>query len=88
MTMEFNGKLQDLRKARSLTQEELAEAVFVSRTAVSKWESGRGYPSIGSLKELSIICIAVFIATRQPYAGIICFALLVTKPLMLSKHVR
>ncbi len=86
--MEFNGKLQDLRKARSLTQEELAEAVFVSRTAVSKWESGRGYPSIGSLKELSIICIAVFIATRQPYAGIICFALLVTKPLMLSKHVR
>ena len=36
MTMEFNEKLQELRKARSLTQEELAEAVFVSRTAVSK----------------------------------------------------
>ena len=53
MTMEFNEKLQELRKARSLTQEELAEAVFVSRTAVSKWESGRGYPSIDSLKELS-----------------------------------
>ena len=199
--MEFNGKLQDLRKARSLTQEELAEAVFVSRTAVSKWESGRGYPSIDSLKELSrffhvsideligpdeiaiaaeedkksfarrntalvcglldvlvalllfipafgngaedpsavsllalsgvsswakaafeavvgatalcglcevvaanldkpimgrrflmagtvlsIICVAVFIATRQPYAGIVCFALLVTKSLVLSKH--
>ena len=53
MTMEFNEKLQELRKARSLTQEELAEAVFVSRTAVSKWESGRGYPSIDSFKELS-----------------------------------
>ena len=53
MTMEFNEKLQELRKAASLTQEELAEAVFVSRTAVSKWESGRGYPSIDSLKELS-----------------------------------
>ena len=51
--MEFNEKLQELRKARSLTQEELAEAVYVSRTAVSKWESGRGYPSIDSLKELS-----------------------------------
>ncbi|MDO4796786.1 MAG: helix-turn-helix transcriptional regulator [Coriobacteriales bacterium] len=51
--MEFNEKLQELRKARSLTQEELAKAVFVSRTAVSKWESGRGYPSIDSLKELS-----------------------------------
>ena len=203
MTMEFNEKLQELRKAASLTQEELAEAVFVSRTAVSKWESGRGYPSIDSLKELSrffhvsideligpdeiaiaaeedkksfarrntalvcglldvlvalllfipafgngaedpsavsllalsgvsswakaafeavvgatalcglcevvaanldkpimsrrlliagavlpIICVAVFIATRQPYAGIVCFALLVTKSLVLSKHVR
>ncbi|MBR0403641.1 MAG: helix-turn-helix transcriptional regulator [Eggerthellaceae bacterium] len=51
--MEFSEKLQELRKARSLTQEELAEALYVSRTAVSKWESGRGYPSIDSLKELS-----------------------------------
>lgn len=51
--MEFNEKLQELRKARSLTQEELAEALFVSRTAISKWESGRGYPSLASLKEIS-----------------------------------
>ena len=51
--MEFNEKLQKLRKDRGLTQEELAEALFVSRTAISKWESGRGYPSIDSLKEIS-----------------------------------
>ena len=51
--MEFNEKLQELRKGRGLTQEELAQALFVSRTAVSKWESGRGYPSIDSLKEVS-----------------------------------
>ena len=51
--MEFNEKLQELRKSRGLTQEELAEALFVSRTAVSKWESGRGYPSLDSLKQLS-----------------------------------
>ncbi len=51
--MEFSEKLQELRKARSLTQEQLAEALYVSRTAVSKWESGRGYPSIDSLKGLS-----------------------------------
>lgn len=51
--MEFCEKLRELRKIRGLTQEELAEILYVSRTAVSKWESGRGYPSIDSLKEIS-----------------------------------
>ena len=51
--MEFHEKLQELRKKRGLTQEELAEALFVSRTAISKWESGRGYPSIDSLKQIA-----------------------------------
>ena len=48
--MEFNKKLQELRKQKGLTQEELAEKLYVSRAAISKWESGRGYPSIDSLK--------------------------------------
>jgi transcriptional regulator with XRE-family HTH domain len=39
--MEFNEKLQELRKQKQLTQEELAESLYVSRTAISKWESGR-----------------------------------------------
>ena len=51
--MEFNEKLQELRKQRGLTQEELAEILYVSRAAVSKWESGRGMPSIDSLKAIS-----------------------------------
>ena len=51
--MEFHEKLQELRKKKGITQEELAEALYVSRTAVSKWESGRGYPNIDSLKEIS-----------------------------------
>lgn len=51
--MEFNEKLQELRKSKGLTQEELAEALFVSRTAISKWESGRGYPNIDSLKGIA-----------------------------------
>jgi len=51
--MEFNEKLQQLRKQKGLTQEQLAELLFVSRTAVSKWESGRGYPNLESLKTIS-----------------------------------
>ena len=51
--MEFNEKLQNLRKQKGLTQEELAEKLYVSRTAISKWESGRGYPNIESLKAIS-----------------------------------
>ncbi|WP_027215511.1 helix-turn-helix domain-containing protein [Butyrivibrio fibrisolvens] len=51
--MEFGEKLLELRNGKGMTQEELAEDLFVSRTAISKWESGRGYPSIDSLKEIS-----------------------------------
>ena len=51
--MEFHEKIQELRKNRGLTQEELASALYVSRTAISKWESGRGYPNIDSLKDIS-----------------------------------
>lgn len=51
--MEFNEKLQELRKQKGLTQEQLGEVLYVSRTAISKWESGRGYPSIESLKQIS-----------------------------------
>ena len=51
--MELNKKLQELRKQKGLTQEELAERLYVSRTAISKWESGRGYPNIESLKAIA-----------------------------------
>ena len=51
--MEFNEKLQELRKQKGLTQEELAKSLYVSRTAISKWESGRGYPNIESLKAIA-----------------------------------
>lgn len=51
--MEFNEKLRTLRNQRGFTQEELAERLFVSRTAISKWESGRGYANIDSLKAIA-----------------------------------
>lgn len=48
--MEFGDKLKKLRTDRGLSQEELAAKIFVTRTAVSKWETKNGYPSIDSLK--------------------------------------
>lgn len=51
--MEFQNKLQLLRKQKELTQEQLASLLFVSRTAISKWESGKGYPNIESLKSIA-----------------------------------
>lgn len=51
--MEFNEKLQELRNRKGITQEELAQKLYVSRAAISKWESGRGYPNIDSLKTLA-----------------------------------
>ena len=57
--MELHEKLQELRKSRGLTQEQLAQRIYVSRTAISKWESGRGTPSIDSLKALSAFYIKI-----------------------------
>ena len=46
--MELHEKIRTLRVQNHMTQEELAERVFVTRTAVSKWETGKGYPGIDS----------------------------------------
>ena len=51
--MEFGEKIQKLRNENKWTQEHLAEKLYVSRTAVSKWESGKGYPNIDSLKDIA-----------------------------------
>lgn len=51
--MKLDEKLVQLRKEKGLTQLELAEAVRVSRQAVSKWESGGSLPSTENLRSLS-----------------------------------
>ena len=66
MHMEFHEKLQNLRKQKRLTQEELAQQLHVSRTAISKWESGRGYPNIDSLK---LIAKAFSVTVDELLAG-------------------
>lgn len=51
--MTFGEKLKKLRNDNGMTQEQLAEKIFVTRTAISKWETDNGYPSIDSLKTIS-----------------------------------
>ncbi|MCM1297356.1 MAG: helix-turn-helix domain-containing protein [Muribaculaceae bacterium] len=51
--MTFGQKLKKLRNENDLTQEQLADMIFVTRTAISKWETDNGYPSIDSLKAIS-----------------------------------
>lgn len=44
--MNLADRIQSLRKAKGISQEELAEHVGVSRQAVSKWESGQSAPDL------------------------------------------
>lgn len=53
--MNFNEKLQKLRKERNITQESLAEKLNVSRQAVSKWEAGQTMPEIEKIIEIAKI---------------------------------
>lgn len=50
--MTFGEKLKKLRIGNKLTQDELADKIFVTRTAISKWETDRGFPNMESLKML------------------------------------
>lgn len=50
--MNFSEKIIQARKAKALTQEDLAEAVGVSRQAVSKWETGEAKPDLDKLVAL------------------------------------
>lgn len=53
--MELKERLKELRTTASMTQEELANKIFVSRTLVSKWESGDRYPSKDNLARLALL---------------------------------
>ncbi|WP_243660024.1 helix-turn-helix domain-containing protein [Miniphocaeibacter halophilus] len=51
----ISERLQNLRKERNYSQEELAEKLNISRQAISKWESGQGNPDIDNIIKLSEI---------------------------------
>ena len=45
--------IAELRSERGMTQKELSEALNVSDKAISRWETGKGYPDVSSLMALS-----------------------------------
>ena len=77
--MEFGEKIQKLRNQNKWTQEQLAEKLYVSRTAVSKRESGKGYPNIDSLKDIA--------KSRQTYLTAIIFFILIIKIAVIIKNI-
>lgn len=55
ITETFADKLKRMRDEKSLSQQELAQRIFVSRSAVAKWEQGRGFPSVASLRYIAAV---------------------------------
>ena len=62
--MAFGERLQEVRRRAGLTQEQFAAELKVSRQAVSKWESCRGYPEIEKI---------LYICNRYQVSWISCF---------------
>lgn len=50
--MKFGENLQNLRKQKRMSQEQLAEKVGVSRQSISKWERGESYPTMNNIMTL------------------------------------
>ncbi|MGI5963522.1 MAG: helix-turn-helix domain-containing protein [Lawsonibacter sp.] len=71
--MEFGKKLKKIRLENGLSQQKLADKIFVSRSAVAKWENGLGFPSEESLEQLAKnFCVSKeFFATEEAEKTII-----------------
>ena len=53
--MALAERIKECRTNLGFSQAELAEKIHVSRQAVTKWESGKGYPDIDNLKAMSVL---------------------------------
>ena len=53
--MEVQNQIKQYRLASNLSQEDLAEKVFVTRQTISNWETGKNYPDLNSLVRLSTL---------------------------------
>ena len=66
--MTFGEKLKAARKEAGLSQEQFAEKMSVSRSAIAKWESDKGMPDVNNLKAMAQLLVNVsadFITSRE-----------------------
>ena len=75
--MTFGGKIKSARNRCGFSQEQLAKKLCVSRSAIAKWETGKGMPDISNLKLLSqllqvsldfLLDEQADVETRYPYS--------------------
>jgi len=71
--MEFKDNLKRLRTSSGMTQAQLAEKLYVSRSTVAKWENGLGLPNPESMAALQALfdITAQQIATKEPESVIV-----------------
>lgn len=81
--MQFNERLKKLRTEKGVSQAELAEKIFVSRSAVAKWENGLGLPS-----EASLTMLAEYFAVSKEelFSETVTEAAIVNKNITISKY--
>ena len=53
--MKISSQIKKYRLESSLSQEELADKIFVTRQTISNWENGKNYPDINSIVLLSTL---------------------------------
>lgn len=56
--MDLSNKIKNYRKEHNLTQQDLADKLYVSRSLIAKWEQGRGFPTPDVLEKLAdLLCV-------------------------------
>ena len=53
--MNINENIKRLRTERNLTQQEVADQLFVTRQCISRWEGGKTIPDIKSMEQLALV---------------------------------
>lgn len=68
--MELHTQIKKYRTSLNLSQEELAEKIYVTRQTISNWENNKNYPDIYSLLLVTTVVSAVPLSSFLGYYGL------------------